>query len=73
MSGNMQELVNDIYDSEAYDNHASDNVVGPSVGELAVPRGGTWWDMTREVRVTSRHWYFIDSHPGVQLARSAQD
>jgi formylglycine-generating enzyme required for sulfatase activity len=47
MSGNMQELVNDIYDSEAYDNHASDNVAEPSVGELAVRRGGTWWGMTR--------------------------
>ena len=76
MSGNMQELVNDIYDAEAYLNHTAVDPVGPAEGEFAVRRGGTWWDLIREVRVTSRQWYyfdFIDSHPGVRLARTAQD
>jgi formylglycine-generating enzyme required for sulfatase activity len=76
LSGSIHELMNDWYSADAYSTHSPIDPIGPLTGEFMVRRGGTWWDMVREVRLASRQWYtpdFIDSHPGFRIARTADE
>ncbi len=42
MSGNVNELCQDLYDNDYYKNSAQTNPKGPTIGSRYVYRGGNW-------------------------------
>jgi formylglycine-generating enzyme required for sulfatase activity len=56
MLGNVQEWVNDWYDTTYYENSPSQDPNGPESGELRIRRGGSWVNLPRLVRVSHRNW-----------------
>jgi formylglycine-generating enzyme required for sulfatase activity len=54
MSGNAWEWCKDIYDSEAYSRHTRSNPVLTSGGSKRVTRGGNWYRVPRNLRVSHR-------------------
>ena len=52
--GNLQEWVNDWYDTNYYQSSPSSDPPGPSSGQYRVLRGASWGDFPRYVRVSGR-------------------
>jgi len=52
--GNVWEWVNDWYDAGYYQNIPSKDPQGPSSGQLRVLRGGSWFGVPKDVRVSNR-------------------
>jgi formylglycine-generating enzyme required for sulfatase activity len=63
MLGNVWEWVNDGYDPKYYQNGPSQDPTGPGSGQLRVLRGGSWYLVSRLVRVSCRN-RFIPSTRG---------
>jgi len=53
--GNVWEWVNDWYDQNYYQNSPAQDPAGPVTGQYRVQRGGSWSNLTRLVRVSSRY------------------
>ncbi|MBI3161612.1 MAG: formylglycine-generating enzyme family protein [Chloroflexi bacterium] len=56
MAGNVWEWVNDRYGETYYRTSPSVNPQGPEDGQDRVLRGGAWYSVTDNVRVTYRSW-----------------
>ncbi len=61
MSGNVREFVKDIYDKEAYSNHARNNPVNTGEASQHVLRGGSWRDSANDSRCAVRNASYPDS------------
>ena len=73
MSGNVWEWVQDWYDEDYYRNSPRNNPKGPGSGEYRVLRGGSWGNLSNNLRAANRHRDRPDSHRrmlnGFRLAR----
>jgi formylglycine-generating enzyme required for sulfatase activity len=56
MAGNVWEWVWDFYASDYYSNSPPQNPRGPDNGKFRVLRGGSWYDIGYNLRVTNRDW-----------------
>ena len=52
--GNVWEWVSDWYDQNYYVNSPSNDPQGPAAGQLRVLRGGSWYSLPRNLRVSPR-------------------
>jgi formylglycine-generating enzyme required for sulfatase activity len=57
MSGNVWEWVNDWYSSGYYASSPSTNPPGPTTGSTRVLRGGSWGNVTGDLRSSNRFFY----------------
>lgn len=74
MSGNVYELVQDVYGEEAYRHHAPRNPLHPGPGSDRVLRGGSWYGYYTLLRCTDRSIYGAhhrDRYVGFRLLRQA--
>jgi formylglycine-generating enzyme required for sulfatase activity len=62
MLGNEWEWVNDWYDEKYYQTSPSPDPAGPASGTARLLRGGCWFNLPRNVRVSMRRW----GYPGVK-------
>ena len=73
MSGNVWEWVQDWYDKNYYQNSPRNNPKGPGSGEYRVLRGGSWGNLSNNLRAAKRHRDRPDSNRrmlyGFRLAR----
>ncbi len=73
MSGNVWEWVQDWYDKDYYQKSPRDNPKGPDSGDYRVLRGGSWGNLSNNLRAANRHRDRPDSHRrmlyGFRLAR----
>ncbi len=56
LSGNVWEWVQDWYAIDAYRQSPAENPTGPASGEKHVIRGGSWNEISTELRTASRHF-----------------
>ncbi len=73
MTGNVWEWCQDRFDSNYYSNSPSSNPKGPSSGAIRVLRGGSWFNIARNCRVSRRFHYTPGSRDyyfGFRLAAS---
>ncbi len=54
MNGNVWEMVSDWFDEDYYANSPINNPKGPKEGNVAVLRGGSWFDIPKLCRPTAR-------------------
>jgi formylglycine-generating enzyme required for sulfatase activity len=57
MSGNVWEWVNDWYGSTYYSSSPQNNPTGPASGVYRVVRGGSWYNVTNDLRASTRDGY----------------
>jgi len=73
MSGNVWEWVQDWYDKDYYKKSPRNNPKGPDSGDYRVLRGGSWGNLSNNLRAANRHRDRPDSHRrmlnGFRLAR----
>ena len=73
MSGNVWEWVQDWYDKDYYQKSPRNNPKGPDRGDYRVLRGGSWGNLSNNLRAANRHRDRPDSHRrmlnGFRLAR----
>lgn len=72
MAGNVNELVSDWFGESYYTFSPSRNPKGPSTGKYRVGRGGSWCDLARHVRSSTRFYLDPtnrDTHYGFRCAR----
>ena len=62
MLGNEWEWVNDWYGEDYFQSSPSQDPAGPANGTLRVLRGGSWFNLPRNVRASMRRW----AYPGVK-------
>ncbi len=62
MLGNEWEWVNDWYGENYFQSSPSQDPSGPANGTLRVLRGGSWFNLPRNVRASMRRW----AYPGVK-------
>jgi formylglycine-generating enzyme required for sulfatase activity len=73
MSGNVYELVQDIYSEEAYREHQRNNPIYTKSGSRRVIRGGSWLSKPRDLRASDRFYNSPDDRGyilGFRLART---
>jgi formylglycine-generating enzyme required for sulfatase activity len=63
MSGNVWEWVNDWFSSNYYASSPSTNPPGPATGSFRVLRGGSWSNVTADLRSSDRYY----TTPGVAI------
>ena len=56
MSGNVYEWCEDVYDEHAYSKHSSNNPIYRGGSSFRVLRGGSWYDLPRDVRCSNRDY-----------------
>jgi serine/threonine-protein kinase len=73
MSGNVWELVNDLYDFRGYFRFPTANPPGVETGTTHVIRGGSWLDTSDRVRPSARDQRLPDSRDNTTGFRCAAD
>jgi len=73
MSGNVWELVNDLYDFRGYFRFPTANPPGAETGTTHVIRGGSWLDTSDRVRPSARDQRLPDSRDNTTGFRCAAD
>jgi serine/threonine protein kinase/formylglycine-generating enzyme required for sulfatase activity len=73
MSGNVWELVNDLYDFRGYFRFPTANPPGVETGTTRVVRGGSWLDTFDRVRPSARSERLPDSRDDITGFRCAAD
>ena len=73
MSGNVWELVNDLYDFRGYFRFPTANPPGVETGTTHVIRGGSWLDTSDRVRPSARDQRLPDSRDNITGFRCAAD
>lgn len=65
MAGNVSEWVGDWYDENYYDISPSTNPIGPLLGNFRILRGGSWFDTSKDIRLTARANVDPDDRVGI--------
>ncbi len=75
MSGNVWEWCNDRFSTKYYKHSPINNPKGPLTGKQRVSRGGSWYDLAKNCRVTNRKGNHVDDRTfilGFRLACSVE-
>jgi formylglycine-generating enzyme required for sulfatase activity len=73
MLGNEWEWVNDWYEEKYYQNSPPQDPPGPESGTLRVLRGGSWFNLPRNVRASMRRWAYQGVKDTADTVRCSQD